>query len=402
MYLAEEMGRPFSSLIILPFNILEDESRHKPILFIELLKPQKQSEKILEFFTDVQEIMQVTLERVLFNTKVSRTSLLWNYVFEEWEEALAILRKNKLLRANPAFKKLLKDHPQLLQHLKKPKLELASKTYQFHQAQIPLDQENKLDYEFLYCQDISRYLSLKAALLQSEKISSLASLGENLAHQLNNPLTGILSMVQVLLTQEQSQPLTEEWEAIEEAVIRSQKILQNFLVFSQGQTKDLEVCDLNQVVLSTLPLLKTLSQGIDIQISMEEQTTPQVYGNFSLLQQVIFNLMTNACHAVKAVEARRASNIKITTEIQNNSKVLLKIQDNGEGIPKQYLEKIFQPFWTTKKQGEGTGLGLGISKKFLLKLQGEIQVFSQENQGTSFHIELPLYSPASQEKCLAV
>ena len=416
LYLAREMGRSFSRVLAVPFH---DNSHslwrdcRSPVLFIEIQGDKNQ--RALDFFQEKEDILKLTLKRILVNTYRSRASHLWNYVFEGWGEALAIVNRGHLIRANHQFKKLLSLYPSLLHSIKRKQLFQADgRSYQFHYCPILSSQEkpklhsppdSEIQVEnlnttspekdtqemgLIYCQDLTGYFQLKESLLQSEKMAAIGKLGQNIAHELNNPLTGLRAMSQILTQNKELRKFSEDFQAVEAAAARSQKIIETLLTFSQSRETEKQICPINTIVRETLPLLKTLSCGIEIKLSLDDKYSLTVYENPALLQQMIFNLMTNACHAVHHLKEWKKPRIEMSTARHSAEMISLKIEDNGCGIPSDHLEKIFQPLWTTKKPGEGTGLGLGIVRRFVRSTGGEIQVSSELNKGSSFTILLPL------------
>ena len=424
LYLAGEMGRSFSRVLAVPFH--EKTSfpgrNRSPVLFVEM-RPEK-NQKALDFFQEKEDILKLTLKRILLNTYRSRASHLWNYVFEGWGEALAIIKGEQLIRANSHFKKLLSLYPHLLNFIKtKTLFQENGRSYQFHYCPIPSEQEettglthtssddlissseNKHQFKesynpssekdrkemgLIYCQDLTGYFQLKESLLQSEKMAAIGKLGQNIAHELNNPLTGLRAMSQILTQNKDLKRFSEDFQAVEAAATRSQKIIESLLTFSRAQKTENQICHINTIVRETLPLLKTLSNGIEIKLSLDDKNPLTIYENPSLLQQMIFNLMTNACHAVHHLKGWQKPRIEVKTTLHSTKMLSLEIKDNGCGIPSNHLEKIFQPLWTTKKPGEGTGLGLGIVRRFVRSGGGDILVSSEFNKGATFTVFLPL------------
>ena len=197
-------------------------------------------------------------------------------------------------------------------------------------------------------------------------------------------------MSQILTQNKDLKRFSEDFQAVEAAATRSQKIIESLLTFSRFQKTEKQICHINTIVCETLPLLKTLSNRIEIKLSLDNKNPLTLYENPSLLQQMIFNLMTNACHAVHHLKGWKKPRIEVKTARHSAEMLSLQIKDNGCGIPSNHLEKIFQPLWTTKKPGEGTGLGLGIVRRFVRSGGGEILVSSEINKGATFTILLPL------------
>ena len=403
LYLAREMGRPFSQVLTMPFYETE-YFRHRgklaPVLFIELSNIQKTGAVTADFFRNRAEILQITLNRALHNTNTVRASHLWNQVFENWTEALAIVEGRRVIRSNRCFKKLISGQTGLLKLMKtKEIIQLRGRSYRFHYRPILPAGGGAGERGLIYCRDLTEYFRLKENLLQSEKMTAIGKLGQNMAHALNNPLTGLQAMAQILSQNPALEKFREDFQTLSLATERSQKIIEGLLTFSRSKKAEKRVCCVNTVIRETLPLLKTLSQNIEIKLCLNETDSPVVYENPSLLRQMVFNLMTNACHAL---ENRPNPRIEVISKTSDRGQLVLKIRDNGCGIPEDLTEKIFQPLWTTKKPGEGTGLGLGIVRKFVRRAGGDIQVSGQLNEGSMFTVRLPLWKAerenANEEK----
>ena len=401
LYLAREMGHPFAKALVIPFLKTYQNSKetpNKPVLFVEILKPGKTELHLNNFFHKRAEIINLILKRLLDHTSVSRASSLWGHVFEGWQEPLAILRKFKVIRSNEAFKKLAAEFPDLLSCQKrKGVLQLQNRIYNLHCYPVFLKENKNLsETSVLYCQDMTDYFSLREKLLHSEKMASLASLGQNMAHQLNNPLTGISSLIQVLQQNKQKLPFDEEFQELEKAARRCQKIIGSLLSFARSGEISHEVLDLNLVLEDTLPLLKTLLAKVKFTL----KTNPKpllVRGDFALLQQALFNIILNGC---QALQGRPFPTLEIEAGLDEKKTVFLSVKDNGPGIPAEQKEKIFQALWTTKKQSEGTGLGLSMAQKAIQSFNGAILVSSAIEKGACFKIVLPLSNQQPTQKAV--
>ena len=391
LYLAEEFGRPFSKSLVLPF--FHPPSHLPALLFVEMSQWGKLSESLKDFFEERSPILNLIFKRSLLNTGFTRVPYLWSQLFSHWWEPLAILQNFKVIRRNNSFKSNLSVSPDFLKQKKLSDLVTAGKKiYQLHY--YPISQFKHLNLTgVLYCQDMTKHFHLKERLFQSEKMSSLCDLGKNMAHQLNNPLTGVRSMAQILCQNSELQAFKEELVEVEKAAGRSQKIIESLLSFSQEEGQE-EQCDLNQVVKDTLPLLKSMTKGLLIELRLCEQAV-EVKGDFAILQQVAYNLILNACQALRKRKEIKNPCIQISTYKEQKTQAGLKIEDNGPGIPKQNLEKIFHPLWTSKKKEKGTGFGLSIAKQFIQKFKGELFVSSREKEWTCFTVLLPLHHSES-------
>lgn len=389
LYLATEMGRAFSKVIAIPFQNVSLNTSHNPILFIEVLKFQK-SESIKKFFEERFCILNLILQRILLNTTISHTSFLWSHIFGGLGEPIAILKNGKVLRSNKNFKKLLAECTDLLSYKTSSRLlHTKSSIYQIHSYSFLTQASDHEEITIFYGQDLTKYFYLKERLLQTEKMAELEKLGENIAHQLNNPLTGIRSMAQVLNRDSRLEYLSGDFEEVEKAVARSQKIITSLLAFSRSQNSD-KYCNLTQIVQDTLPLLKTITQGVRINKEGVDKGSCFVRGESSLVKQILFNFIVNSCQAFENISDNFSPHIEIRLFLKGNLTACLEVEDNGPGIPKENLDKIFQPLFTTKAEGKGTGLGLGISQRFAESFGGKIYVKSSVNKGACFSLELPL------------
>jgi signal transduction histidine kinase len=233
--------------------------------------------------------------------------------------------------------------------------------------------------------DETRSQRLKSQVVQVEKMSAIGQLAGHIAHELNNPLTGIRSLAQVLLTEtDPGGQVNKDLSEVEKAAARCQSIINNLLDFSKGGLgQKAQVLDLNEITRKTLPFLKSATGKFrsDIQLSDGEL---MVKVEPHLMQQVIFNLVNNACQAMKD-----KGEITVHTH-RDGAWAFLEVKDTGPGIGESLKEKIFEPFFTTKEEGEGTGLGLSLSRDFVRQFGGDLECESAEGQGSLFRVKLPL------------
>lgn len=234
---------------------------------------------------------------------------------------------------------------------------------------------NKKKYFFVIYEDVTQMHLLKSQVIQSEKMSVLGRLGNHLAHELNNPLTGIKSYVQSLLEDPQAQlssTLRSDLNEILKAAIRSQNIIRNFINFSHKSEPKLEKAIFSEVLQNALTLLKSVLRPHRLFIDVKPT---QVLANSHDLQQVLFNLIKNACQAMT-----QAGSLKIY-EHESQDKVYFHIEDSGPGFSEEVLKNMFEPFTTTKPQGEGTGLGLYLSQKLMRNMNADIAISNVTHQG---------------------
>ncbi|MEE9218712.1 MAG: ATP-binding protein [Acidobacteriota bacterium] len=225
-------------------------------------------------------------------------------------------------------------------------------------------------------------------LLQSEKLSAIGKLVAGVAHELNNPLTGVLGYAQLLLRRKTEKETARSLERIAIEAIRCKKIVQNLLAFARKQKAERLPINVNNAIERTLALRAYPMKLDNIEIVTDLQTgLPRVLGDFNQLQQVFLNMIINAHQAM--IETKRPGRLVVRTQ-EYEGHVQIEIKDNGSGIPAAVKEHIFDPFFTTKEVGSGTGLGLSICYGIVQEHGGRILVDSEEGKGSRFIVEVPV------------
>ena len=230
-------------------------------------------------------------------------------------------------------------------------------------------------------------------LIQTEKMASLGKMAAGVAHELNNPLSGVFGFTQLLLQDPTlSEQQRQDLETIEAQTRRCRAIIQGMLQFSRRQETHQKALNLPSLLQSTIQLMthELTLQGIDVQ-EKYPLALPIIQADATQLQQVLINLISNARDAL---EGRPAPRITITAG-EKEGWVFVSIQDNGCGISEKMQNKIFDPFFTTKPPGKGTGLGLAICHGIIEAHQGRVHVESQLHAGTTFTLEFPVQKTAS-------
>ncbi|MBI2343250.1 MAG: PAS domain-containing protein [Deltaproteobacteria bacterium] len=241
----------------------------------------------------------------------------------------------------------------------------------------------------MHYRDVTEERRLQQEVVQQEKMAAIGMLAGGVAHEINNPLGGILAFTQLLMREfAKGSAVRSDLEEIERSALRCKKIVQDLLDFSRVTTgQERGEISLSQVFEKVLGFLKRelLSQNITVAVEIPE-TLPTVMGDTNRLQQVFLNVLTNAVHALP-----KGGAITITgMHDETHQRILLSIRDTGMGIRSDHLHKLFDPFFTTKEPGKGTGLGLAISYRIIRDHHGTIEVDSREGEGTTFRIGLPV------------
>lgn len=226
---------------------------------------------------------------------------------------------------------------------------------------------------------------------RTEKLAAIGELVAGVAHELNNPLTGISTFAQLLLEDKLQGEQFESVSLIKREADRAIGVIRDLLLFARKtDARDVPV-DVNTIVKHTVRLraLASRSSGIEVHMKLDE-SNPRVRGDEQKLQQVLLNLLVNAEAAMQDTQLRHLS---ITTQRKQRT-VQIIVSDTGHGMTPSVSERVFEPFFTTKPPGEGTGLGLSVSYGIIQAHEGTISVESTPAVGTTFTILLPLYRQA--------
>ena len=239
----------------------------------------------------------------------------------------------------------------------------------------------------LILEDVTSRVALESQLQQSEKLSSIGLLAAGVAHEVNTPLTGVSSYTQMLLGMiPETDPKHLLLQKVAKQTDRASNIVGNLLNFSRaGGSTEFAAINVNRIVEDTLQLLEIELRRSRVTVNKNfAQNLPDIRGNAGKLQQVFTNLILNARDAIVAENGE----INIETAFDHD-KATVCISDNGGGISPENLSKIYDPFFTTKEVGRGTGLGLAVSYGIIQEHNGQISVASAIGEGTKFTITLP-------------
>jgi two-component system, NtrC family, sensor kinase len=235
-------------------------------------------------------------------------------------------------------------------------------------------------------EDVTERVGLEEQLQQSDKLSSIGLLAAGVAHEVNTPLAGISSYSQMLMQQiPDTDPRRQLLEKIYRQTSRASSIVNNLLNFSRVTEARYAPVDLNRVIDDTIQLLEAQLRNTEIEVVRSyADELPLAFGDGPKLQQVLMNLILNARDAMP-----QGGRLEISTEADEDSAVI-GVRDTGLGIAPEHLSKIYDPFFTTKQIGKGTGLGLAVSYGIIRDHGGHIDVESKLGEGTRFQITLPL------------
>ena len=250
-------------------------------------------------------------------------------------------------------------------------------------------------------EDVTERLRLEEQLQQREKLSSIGLLAAGVAHEVNTPLTGVSSYTQMLLNMlSENDPKHALLEKVRRQADRATEIVNNLLNFSRtGSAAEFTEVDIHRVLDDTLQLLETQLRSGQIEIVREYGNhLPQVHGNSVKLQQVFTNLILNARDSI----ANGSGRIVLATKNGEEDALTVEVSDNGIGIAPEDVAKIYDPFFTTKGIGRGTGLGLAVTYGIVQEHSGHISVSSTPGSGTTFRITLPTRDPRARLQAAAL
>ncbi len=225
-------------------------------------------------------------------------------------------------------------------------------------------------------------------LVQSEKLASLGKLAAGIAHEINNPLTGILTYSSLLLKENKENPqMKEDLEVIVNETTRCRKIVKGLLEFARQTEPSKSPADINKVLEETLSLLENQALFHNIKVEKKlKENLPTVMMDTDQIKQVFMNIIINAAEAMS-----QGGTLTIQSDSDPQKKFTeVSFIDTGPGIPEENLSKIFDPFFTTKRSGKGTGLGLSVSYGIIQRHDGFLEVTSQLGKGSTFTVKLPL------------
>jgi two-component system, NtrC family, sensor kinase len=271
--------------------------------------------------------------------------------------------------------------------------EIASLAQSFNQM------EDKLDQAMTALDEIIKKLREKQSqLVEAEKLAGIGKLAAGIAHEINNPLTSVLTFSNLMLEQcPPGDPRHEKLKLMVRETDRARTIVRQLLNFGRESVIKPEKININQPVTEITESLMAQEAFKGIELSMRlADNLPQVYADPAQFGQVVLNILLNAIHAITPpgrieVETRLGNKcIEIAKRLGGNC-VEVVFADTGKGIPEEHLHKIFDPFFSTKAATKGTGLGLAVSYGIIKKHGGEIAVDSTVGKGTTFTVRLPIY-----------
>lgn len=310
---------------------------------------------------------------------------------------------------HPSFKEAVEKRYQILLEKRQPVPPMEQIYLRLDGTELPVEvtaaplQYHDSDGALIYVRDISERKNREekriADLLQfrqQQKLESIGTLASGVAHEINNPIMGIINYAQLIIDENPSDSVT--WYAQEIMVegTRISRITSDLLFYSRQQKQTHSPADINDIIRRTLTLIGGVLKRdqIDIQI-LPSADLPPIKCRSQQIQQILMNLLTNARDTLneKYSGSHPDKVILLSTELYENEGrrwIRITVEDHGKGIPQAYRDKLFDPFFTTKPRDVGTGLGLPISYGIARDHHGRLEYESVEDQYTQFHLHLPV------------
>jgi len=325
--------------------------------------------------TDIGRILQTSVQMLLF-------ALLGFIVLGMiMNIKLAMSIANPIRRLEKITKKVAKgDFSEAIKVTGKD--EIASLELSFNQMEERLqDAMTSLEHT------IEKLQEKQAELVEAEKLASIGKLAAGIAHEINNPLTSVLTFSSLLLEQcPESDPRHERLKMVVKETTRARNIVRQVLNFAREAPLRKEKININRPVKEIADSLAAQGMFKDIDLSLNlSENLPDIYIDTVQIGQVITNILMNAAHAITP-----PGKINIITQAAGNFMEII-FTDTGSGIPEENIKKVFDPFFTTKDKTKGTGLGLAVSYGIIKKHGGDIEVRSIAEKGSTFIVRLPLY-----------
>ncbi|OQW50319.1 MAG: hypothetical protein A4S09_00560 [Proteobacteria bacterium SG_bin7] len=403
-FLANLFQRPIASVVAVPLG----KETYSPVLYFEHSLSGASLIEFTDFLHQRLQPMMLSLDRILIEQQTRYASKQWELTFDSLQDPVSIIDlEYNVIRSNKSFYNLKQknscyqifasrtnkcqgcpvEKAMMAGSSQSGRIHIKNKMFEVFSFPVGNPPTNFINY---YA-DITNERKLFSRLVQNEKMAALGSLAGNIAHELNNPLTGIRSLAQLLQVEADKYNKADfknDLVEIEKATERSHKTVKNLLEFSRPTSlQDSEVVSINEVIDRTLPMLKTALRDHRSEVDLSDEKL-NVKVNLQLLQQVVFNIVLNACQAMS-----EPGQIEISTHLIKSHKgadAEIWVRDTGHGIAKEDLEHVFEPFFTTKEMGQGTGIGLSMSKSIIERFGGKIFIESKPGTGTTVKVRLPL------------
>src|SRR3989338_1543320 len=353
----------------------------------ELYKTKNNLEKIVEHSKDIIITTDINGKIVEFNPEAEEKL--------GYKKDVVIGEPASILYENPAERKEIMDFVNRFGVFRNREVHLLSKNGDVHHVSLTISQLKNDAGEIAgtvgISKDISEERMLQYKLIQSEKMAGIGTLASGIAHEINNPLAGILGMAEAILDENDLRKVNSYARDIVRYTLETTAIVKELLTYSrQTQNESISTIDMAVILENSIKMAKHTVDFSSITIISDMKKGCWTSANAGEMQQVFINLIINAIHAMEEKGGKL-----ILSCYKNDDSIKAVITDTGIGIKKDYLSQIYNPFFTTKPVGKGTGLGLYVVYKIVTKYNGHIDVISDEGKGTSFVLTFPIVESIS-------
>lgn len=363
-----------------------EKNQLKSFFFLEMRETLANPEVLDSYISERVDLMILMIQRHISQLQTSYLLNKWNVFGKAYQQPMHVIDSNyNLVQSNffdqsqtvKCYEKLAGrtepcENCPVSDHKNVSPVTILGRKYKSYATKFSTDK----DYFFVFYENQTEADLVKSNLIQNEKMNVIGQLANHLAHELNNPLTGLKLATEYILQQPQLEAsVKSDFTEVLKGIDRCKNIITDLLEFSSDQSPQLTIGSVDEVIKKTMPLLKSITRTFNVFIDVK---TVPVRINAGHLQQIIFNLVKNSCQAMPA-----KGSIKIY-DIDNPNHYDVVFEDNGSGLPDSIKNHLFQPFSTTKASGEGTGLGLYISKSLIKRMHADLIYDANYKSGTRF------------------
>ena len=363
-------------------NEISEKNLNLEKTYQELYKTKNYLEKIIDHSKDI-----------IITTDINGNIVEFNPEAEEklgFRKDMIIGKPASILYENPDERKQIMEFVNKFGAVRNKEVRLLSKTGDVHHVSLTISQlkndSGEIDGTIGISKDISEERMLQYKLIQSEKMAGIGTLASGIAHEINNPLAGILGMAEAILDENDHIRINSYAKDIVHYTLEATAIVKELLTYSrQTQNESISTIDMAVILENSVKMAKHSADFSLITIIADMKRGCWINANAGEMQQVFINLIINATHAMEEKGGKL-----ILSCYKTNDSINAVVTDTGIGIKKEHLKQIYNPFFTTKPVGKGTGLGLYVVYKIVTKYHGHIDLISEEGKGTSFVITLPI------------
>ena len=363
-----------------------EKNQLKSFFFLEMRESLTNPELLDSYISERVDLMILMIQRHISQLQTSYLLNKWNVFGKAYQQPMHVIDANYTLvqsnffdqsQAVKCFEKLAGrtepcENCPVANHKNANPVTILGRKYKSYATKFSTDK----DYFFVFYENQTEADLVKSNLIQNEKMNVIGQLANHLAHELNNPLTGLKLATEYILQQPQLEAsVKSDFTEVLKGIDRCKNIITDLLDFSSDQSPVLTIGSVDEVIKKTMPLLKSITRTFNVFIDVK---TVPVKINAGHLQQIIFNLVKNSCQAMPA-----KGSIKIY-DVDSPTQYDVVFEDNGSGLPESMKNHLFQPFSTTKASGEGTGLGLYISKSLIKRMHADLIYDANYKNGTRF------------------